>query len=100
MLNMVLNGENKSQYDKGYYAGYRKATIDHLGCKCVECDERDPYKLEVHHPNDLERRSRTIKDLSNLKKLKLLCTKHHDKKYGVRKNGETEERNSDREGHS
>lgn len=75
---MPLNKENEKLFDKGYYAGYRKATIDHLGGKCVECDERDPYKLEIHHLNGLNRQARTLKDLSNLKELQLLCIKHHD----------------------
>lgn len=74
---MPLNKENERLFDKGYFAGYRKATIDHLGCKCAKCDETDPYKLRVHHPNDLGRQARTLKDLSNLKELQLLCVKHH-----------------------
>ena len=97
---MPLSKENEKLFDKGYYAGYRKATIDHLGGKCAKCDERDPYKLEIHHRNALSRKGRTLADLSNLKELQLLCTKHHDKQYGVGDNGRSEEGTSDREDQS
>ena len=64
-------------YSKGYYAGYRRATIDHLGCKCTECDENRASRLEIHHPDPLDRVARTLKDLKDLSKLRLRCVVHH-----------------------
>lgn len=72
-----LEGDKGIYFNKGYFQGYRKATIDHLGSKCSQCDERDPYQLEIHHKKDLERKARTLKDLQSLKDLELRCFKHH-----------------------
>lgn len=74
-----LEGEKGVYFNKGYYQGYRKATIDHLGGKCSQCDETNPYQLEIHHKNDLERKARNLKDLQNIAELELRCKKHHDK---------------------
>jgi len=69
--------EHQRLYDQGYHAGYRKATIDHLGGKCfVEgCDVTK--NLQFHHPKGLKRRSRSHRDLKNLDDLELRCEKHH-----------------------
>jgi hypothetical protein len=75
---MTLHGEESREYNASYFAGYRKATIDHLGGKCVDCDETDPYKLEIHHVNGLERKARHLSDWKNLAELELKCKTHHN----------------------
>ena len=74
---MTLSKEQMKIYLSGYYAGYRHATIDHLGGKCSDCEERDPYNLEIHHAEGLCRHDRTLKDLKDLTKLGLKCKTHH-----------------------
>lgn len=60
---------------QGYYAGYRKATIDHLGGKCCICGSKS--KLTIHHKKPLNRRSRQYSDLKNLSELELRCENCH-----------------------
>lgn len=64
---------NRLAYRRGYYAGYRRATIDHLGNKCFKCGTTE--NLEIDHIKPLERKSRTIKDLKDVTKIQLLCKK-------------------------
>lgn len=63
--------KERAAYLKGYFAGYRKATIDHLGGKCVKCGKR--IKLEVDHIDPILRKSRNLKDYRDLSKLQVLC---------------------------
>jgi hypothetical protein len=74
---MTLTKEQRQWYDKGYHAGYRHATIDHLGGKCADCDETDPYKLDIHHKHGLVRNSRRLTDWKDLSKLEVKCLAHH-----------------------
>jgi len=67
-----------SIYNKGYYAGYRKATIDHLGGKCVECSTT--FNLELHHIDPIRRTPRSVSDLADITKLMVLCKKCHSKR--------------------
>jgi 5-methylcytosine-specific restriction endonuclease McrA len=84
---MPYNARDMEIYNKGYYAGYRKATIDHLGGKCAECGETDSMKLDIHHRNGLDKHARNLKDIANLKDLQLLCKNHHDQNtYGASNN--------------
>ena len=76
---MTLQGQDSKFYQQGYYAGYTKATKDHLGCKCVNCEETNPYQLEIHHKNGLDRKSRQIEDLKDLNELELECKSCHSK---------------------
>ena len=68
-------------YMKGYYAGYRKATIDHLGGICNfrdicnhKCGSTD---VQIDHIIPLDRKNRNLKDWKNLKELRLRCPQHH-----------------------
>lgn len=70
-----MNDNERKFYNKGYYAGYRKATIDHLGGVCSECGTTE--NLEIHHTKPIERRARSLKDLADLKKLRLKCKDDH-----------------------
>ena len=65
-------------YLKGYHAGYRKATIDHLGGECVVCGSTE--NLQVHHPNRLRKQSRQLSDYEDLSECELRCKKHHPDK--------------------
>ena len=48
---------DKSKYNIGYRAGWRAATIQHLGGRCqwidpvtgTQCEQVDPKILEIHH---------------------------------------------------
>lgn len=62
-------------YEKGYWAGFRRATILHLGEKCVECGSTE--KIEIHHINGLLRKQRRWRDYANLEELKLKCKECH-----------------------
>lgn len=90
-----LDGEKGEYYNKGYYQGYRKATIDHLGSKCSQCDEKNPYQLEIHHRNDLHSKARDLSDLQKLEELELRCFKHHNNSWRKENGAEegTEEHN-------
>ena len=72
-----MNKNETKFYNKGYYAGYRKATIDHLGgeCEAYECCSTEG--LEIHHIYPILRRARSLADLKYLWQLMLLCKKHH-----------------------
>lgn len=72
---MPFSGRDKEIYNKGYYAGYRRATIDHLGGKCAICGTTE--RPTIHHIKPLNRRQRGIKDLKDLSKLELRCEDHH-----------------------
>jgi len=68
------NREQRLTYSKGYYAGYRKATLDHLGAKslcCIECGSYD--NLQLDHIKPLLRKPRSLKDLKNLDNLQIKC---------------------------
>jgi len=67
---------NKQAYHRGYYAGFRKATIEHLGGRCQMCKTRK--RLQIHHTNELCRQRRSVTDLKNLSVLEVYCKKHHD----------------------
>lgn len=82
---MTTLKEREQAYQSGYWAGYWRATVDHLGGKCVKCGETDPFKLEIHHPNGMEKRSRQRKDLKNLAELELQCQKCHPTSFNYRK---------------
>jgi len=79
--------EKQKAFQKGYYAGYRKATIDHLGKVCNFLVSRNgevkkcgsTEEIQIHHIFPLSRRARTLKDLENLEDLELRCEKHHAK---------------------
>lgn len=58
-------------YQKGYYAGYRRATLDHLGKKCVKCGSK--FNLEIDHIEPLNRKARSLADLEDLSNLQILC---------------------------
>lgn len=73
---MPFSGIDKQMYDKGYYAGYRRATIDHLGGRCKVCNTTK--RLTIHHKRKLNRKQRNLKDLKNLAELEVLCEEHHD----------------------
>jgi len=68
--------EAKKWYDKGYYQGYKRATIDHLGGRCKTCKTRK--RLQIHHTNGLCRQRRSVTDLKDLSVLEVYCKKHHD----------------------
>jgi len=67
----------ETYYKMGYWAGVRKATIAHLGKKCVKCGTMK--NIQVHHKKGLLRQSRQIKDYENLEEIELRCEKHHDR---------------------
>ncbi len=69
------NKVQQQAYLKGYYAGYKKATIHHLGNTCVECTSQ---VVEIHHVKPLYRQARTLKDLKDLAVLELRCKDHHN----------------------
>jgi len=68
------NKQEYLAYQKGYYAGYRKATLDHLGAcslRCIECGTTQ--NLEVDHITPLNKKARSLKDLKNLDNLQIKC---------------------------
>jgi len=67
--------DNKLVHSRGYYAGYIRATKDHLGRKCAKCGETE--NLEIHHKKPLNRRERSWRDYWNLEELELLCKDCH-----------------------
>jgi len=62
-------------YNKGYYQGYKKATIIHLGGRCRKCGTKK--RLQIHHINNLCRQRRNVKDLNNLSELQIYCQECH-----------------------
>ena len=69
---------DRKYYLKGYHAGYRRATIDHLGGKCVKCGENNPNKLEIHHKKGLCKKNRNENDYKNLRESELQCETCHE----------------------
>ena len=76
--------EHRRIWGVGYYAGWRIATIFHLGGKCVNvledgsiCGEDDIYKLTIGHDPPLNRRASSEQDLKDLSVMKVLCYKCH-----------------------
>ena len=69
------NHEVYLAYQKGYYTGYRKATLDHLisrfGNGCFVCGSTE--NLEIDHIKPIDRKGRSLKDLKDLSKLRILC---------------------------
>lgn len=81
MLQLPYKNRNeKLAYNKGFYAGCRYITIQHLGGKCVVCGETDLYELEIHHINELRRKARSEQDLKDLSQLEVRCKEHHSRK--------------------
>lgn len=70
-----MTDEQRQFYNKGYYVGYVKATKDYKGGKCQICGSK--RGLQLHHPKILNRKARSLKDLSNLDEIQLVCNKHH-----------------------
>jgi len=69
------NDKNK-MWNKGYFAGFRRATILHLGGNCFICGSIQ--NLEIHHKKPIKRNPRNLKDLIDLSNLELRCKKHHN----------------------
>ena len=65
------NREIYLAYQKGYYAGARFITLCHLGNKCFKCGSTE--NLEIDHIKPIDRKGRSLKDLKDLSKLRILC---------------------------
>ncbi len=63
---------------KGYFAGYRKATLDHLDNKCIKCGATE--NLEIDHIKPINCKNRNLKHYSDLSKLQILCKDCNKKK--------------------
>lgn len=62
-------------YNKGYNAGARRVTIEHLGRKCEVCGYLEITQLEIHHKTIPK--SRSTNQWYDLGNLRLLCKKCH-----------------------
>jgi hypothetical protein len=67
-----------------YYHRERLKIIMALGCKCSDCEERNPDNLQIHHTNPIRRSNRPssfrIKDWKialEAGELQLRCKDHH-----------------------
>jgi len=88
-----MNQDEKQKYNAGYRAGYRAATIQHLGGRCMyfysdsmRCEETSVKQLEIHHLNGEGLHKKPCKDhntgrgpedWTDLANLRVYCKEHH-----------------------
>jgi 5-methylcytosine-specific restriction endonuclease McrA len=77
-----IDENDKSIYNTAYRAGWRVATIWHLGGRCEECGEDDIAELEIDHIDGegvVSVEGRGPEDWKDLNVLRLLCKRCHAK---------------------
>jgi len=60
-------------YNMAYYAGARYMTLAHLGEVCILCGSTKD--LEIDHNPKLNKKARSLTDLKDLSKIRVLCKK-------------------------
>ena len=77
-----IEENDKSIYNTAYRAGWRMATIYHLGGRCEECGEEDLSEIEIEHIDGegvVSLEGRGPEDWKDLSVLRALCKKCHAK---------------------
>jgi 5-methylcytosine-specific restriction endonuclease McrA len=83
----MIEENEKSIYNTAYRAGFRVATIKHLGGKCMVCGEGDLRELEIEHIDGegvISEEGRGPVDWEDLSVLTVLCKKCHKNTWNWR----------------
>jgi len=88
-LSPFENRDIQLGFNRGWRAGYRKATFDHLASlagvdvpECAECGETSLEKLEIDHPNGIDKprtSGRDYRDWRNIRECRILCRRCNKK---------------------